>query len=59
MEMAFMNDREKENETAERFGWKDILAFSVALYQILLPQLLLIFLAFIAASILLFVFWFR
>ena len=47
---------ENKTDTPKHFSWSDILAFCLALYRILLPQLLITFL--IAAAVIALLFFF-
>ncbi len=52
------SDHNRENED-DKFDWKDILAMTIALYQLLLPRLLAILLGVGLVAFLLLRFWLR
>ncbi len=51
--------KRREDEVEVQFTWKDILAFCLAMYRLLLPQLLITLLVVLVLVYLLFGVWFN
>lgn len=51
------SDKIKSDKIKDTFSWRDIFAFCIALYKLLLPQLLLTFLLVVLGLFLVFSVW--
>ena len=53
------DENREGNDLKKAYTWKDIFAFTIAMYRLLLPQLLITLLVVVVLVYLLFWFWFN